>query len=301
MLGTKIPHKKWPKLKTINFYTIDSEYKKVPPCMLFSNKEESAYKYVPIEDNLQKQIEQFDIDAEIHQISLESIPVRADSHLICFLDQNSLIPSDYVARIIAMNNLHTDAVAFCGPVFVEKAVSPTDWFISKIAAQYKRYSLDGFDSFISCTLNEDQQNYPDINGLILIGQYYNKMGGISIIKDRHIIPNVSLFLNNVSSMGDIVYSSRLSTGYFVTSQEFNIENFSKYYYKLGYLNGLKSNNIDMKYQFAKNNNLLEIESLSWITQNEEVKDNDDYIKHIAIFKCIYELGFFEAFTKTRII
>lgn len=288
-------------MKTIIFYIVESPYKKVPPSIVHSNPDDDKYSYLTPEQTLEKQAKEFNVDIEIREVSLNEIPIKAESFLLCFLDKNSLVPSDYIARILSMNNLHTNAVAFCGPVFTTKSVHKIDWFISKVSNLYKKYSLDSFDSFISCRLNEDEQNYPEITGTIFSGSNYTKLGGIQTISARYDIPKVSEFFSRSKDLGDIIYSSRLSTGYFITAEEFNIENFSQYYYKLGYQDGLKSTPEKMYHQFAQNNNLLEIESLSWATQNEEVKENKEYIKHVAIFKCLYELGFFEAFTGTRII
>jgi hypothetical protein len=288
-------------MKTIQFYILKSPYKKIPPGLIFNNPEDQEYPYTPVFASLEGQAKEFSVDIEVSEIEITEIPTRANSYLIVFLDQNSIIPQDYIARILSMNNLHTNAAAFCGPVFTEKSVHKIDWFISKISSLYKRYSLDGFDSFISCRLNDDEQNFPPISGSIFSGSHYTKIGGIKCISSRYPFADTQLFLQKAKDIGEIIYSSRLSTGYFITTEELEIENFSKYYYQLGYSDGLKSSPEKMNHQFAQNQNLLEIESLSWATQNEEVKENKEYIKHIAIFKCLYEVGFFEAFTGSKLI
>lgn len=281
----------------LQFLIIKSDFKKIPPLLEFSNPNDSPYVYMSCVDSIKSQVLHLGLNTDINIIEYKDIPSKVNAHLVVFLSEKSLVPSDYVNRILAMNNLHTNAGAFCGPIFTQKPEG-FDWFTSKIAETYMRYSLDSFSSFISCSLTKDNENYPPIFGNVFVGHYYNKIGGYNPIKSEraNIYTNPKCFERLERSGGELIYSERLSSGYYITAEEMSIENFKNYYYSMGYAQGVKSTAESFTHQYIQNSNMLEIENITWVTENRNVDNNLEYKKNVSILKCMYDLGYFEGMT-----
>jgi hypothetical protein len=290
-------------MNQIEFYIKKSRHKVVPPFYSHLLKEEQSFLYRPVTQALEQQIKELNLNAGVHVVDLQDIPTKTNAFLLCILDENSMVTDDYVARITSMNNLHRDMAMLCGPVRAISKTQPLDWFISRIANIYKDYNIDGFSSFVSCYLNKDTQNYPPIEGCIFSGRHYNECGGYrAIITPRYALEKNFEFLSAIDKSGPIVYSEKLRTLYYVNSEEFDIPNFSKFYYCLGYYDGLQSTSGKFYNQFIVNANLLEVESLTWIRKNMEVPETkrDQYSQMAATLKLMYELGYGEAIVKNKL-
>lgn len=298
----------------IDAFVVKSEYKTIKENSVFLGSEYINPKikdrqandtlYHPCFESLKNQADGFEISANIELVSLDEIPKSTDSFLTIILHQNSLIPEDYLPRIMAMNNLHRSCACFCGPVYTRSKSHPRDWFISRILKGYKNYEIDSFSTSISCKINTEVSNYPPIFGSVFSSRYYNDAGGYEPLSSpRYDIENNTLFFKKVDTIGDIIYSSKLDTSYFVTAEEFEIENFSKYYYSLGYQEGIMTDNEKIFDRFAENYNWLEFQNIEWCDSNEEVDVTQkfSYARQIAILKCAYQLGFFEAITGEKIV
>lgn len=290
-------------MNDLEFLLLRNKNKKLLPTMEFPVYTDSPYVYKQAGHSIDEQSKSLTgLSIGKTVIEYEEIPSKINASILCILDENSIVPSDYINRILAMNNLHTRASFFCGPVFNTSPVIPTDLLNSKISNSYKTYGLNEFGSFISCYLNDDFRNYPPIHGNIFIGSYYNSVGGYNpVISPRgRVYRNPKFFDRLEKTSTDIIYSSRLSTGYFITAEELSIENFSSYYYALGYSDGLNASTKDMEDQYIKCHNMLDIEDPSWITQGPEAQ-NEIYKKYLYVLKCNYDVGYFEAISKTKII
>lgn len=288
-------------MEDIHFFILKSKFKSVPPEF---NHVDLPYTYRPCLISLNDQIKQITgVSISCSIIEYEDIPSNVKAGIICILDENSLIPSDYINRILAINNLHTNACFFCGPVDTIYSQIKNDWFISKISGLYKRYNIGELNHFISCEINNDTINYPIILGNIFIGAYYNAVGGYNpIVSPRGPIyknPHFFKRLNRVENR-PMVYNNRLSTMYFITNEEMEISNFGHYYYTLGYMDGLAANNQSFVDQYIKSNNMLEILDPTWLTQGS-TSNNECYKKQIMLLKCHYDIGYAEAFTGAKII
>jgi hypothetical protein len=287
----------------LEFLVIRNKNKRVFAEMEFSNPNDCPYVYKACTSAINEQTKSLTgLSVGLSFIEYEEIPAKTNSSILCILDENSLVPSDYINRILAMNNLHTSSGFFCGPIFTECSAIKTNWFVSRISNLYKRYTLNEFGSFISCKLNDDIRNYPPVSGNVFIGSYYNRVGGYNPVTSPRgpIYRNVKFFDRLNKSNVDIIYSTRLSTGYFITQEEMNIENFSSYYYAIGYSDGMSAELSQIDDQYIKCQNMIEISDPSWISSGTQ-SDNEIYKKYVAILKCNYELGFFEAVTKTKIV
>jgi hypothetical protein len=167
---------------------------------------------------------------------------------------------------------------------------------------YRVYNLGEFDGFISGNICGDFRNYPPIYGNIFIGSYYNAVGGYSpLISPRGPIHKNPKFFQRLEGQNkEIIYSTRLSTGYAICRPDTDIENFSSYYYGLGYQDGISLSSEDSEQQYIRSNNMLHIDDPSWIIQGPD-SNNESYKDHLTILKCQYDLGFAEAKLKTRIV
>lgn len=289
-------------MNQIEFYIKKSRSKIVPPFYSSVVEGESSL-YKPVTASLEQQVKELNINAGVHVVDIQDIPVKTGAFLLCVLDENSLIPDDYLHRIVSMNNLHRDAALVCGPVKTVSQTQPIDWFVSRIARVYKNYFLDGFSSFISCYLNDDSQNYPPIDGCVFSGRHYNECGGYrAIMTPRFMLEKNFEFLSRIDKTGPMVYSDRLKTLYYISSEEFEIQNFSRFYYCLGYYDGLQSTSKKFRNQFITNANLLEVDSLTWVDDNHDVAESkrDKYGQAAATLKCMYELGYTEAIVKGKL-
>lgn len=278
-------------MNQVEFYIIRSETLVVPA---FFNTNISGQMFRPAYDVIEKQIKELNLNAGVNMVDIKDIPVNTQSFLVCILGENSLVPDDYVARLLSMNNLHRNMSLLCGPVNTTSNVIPKDWFISKIAKNYKNYEIDGFSSFISCYLNNDESNYPPIEGCIFSGRHYNECGGYRpIFSPRYLITKDSNLLSELDKSGPIIYSDRLRTITYISSDEYEMSNFSKYYYRLGYYDGTRGIN--------HNSKILEITDFERYNKDIPEDNKEKYLKISKILECMYKIGHTEAVTQNAIL
>lgn len=274
-------------MKQIDFYIKKSKQKVVPPFFTHVLDGESAFVYRPATDELERQIKELGLNAAVNVVDIQNIPTKVDSFLVCILDENSIIPDDYVSRVLSINNLHRDAAMFCGPITPVAQTIPTDWFIARISKTYRSYEIDGFSAFSSCYINKDLQNYPAIDGCIFSGRHYNQVGGYRpIMSPRSLVEKNDLFFAALDKIGPMIYSDRLKTLYYITSEELRPEHMPKYYYSLGYVDGLAKNPASP----------IMLESI-----DVPAEYRDQYEVHAALLRGSYDLGKNEAISKTKIV
>ena len=86
-------------------------------------------------DALKTEIDQYQIDGEIHVIEPKEIPCRIQTNLIAFIDENKFLPNDFLNRAISLNNLFRDGGVFCGPVHTVWDGTPSG-FVKSIEKNY---------------------------------------------------------------------------------------------------------------------------------------------------------------------
>ena len=88
-------------------------------------------------DALKTEIDQYQIDGEIHVIEPKEIPCRIQTNLIAFIDENKFLPNDFLNRAISLNNLFRDGGVFCGPVHTVWDGTPSG-FVRSIEKNYHK-------------------------------------------------------------------------------------------------------------------------------------------------------------------
>lgn len=287
-------------MNQIEIYIKKTRHKAVPPFYSHSFDRDQSSLYRPALDSIKAQIKELGVTASVDLVDVQDIPVKTNAFLLCILDENSLIADDYIARILSTNNLHRDMAMVCGPVLPVSKNQPLDWFVLKIADTYKKYDLKNFSSFISTYINGDYQNYPSIEGCIFSGRHYNEMGGYRpVITPRFLMEKNYDFLSGLDRIGPLVYSERLSTLYYVNPEELEMNNFSKFYYCMGYYDALCPPNAK-----SYNSVVLALEFVDNDSAYADKTDSDRISKYgnmLTTLKCIYEVGFTEAKTNNKIL
>lgn len=239
--------------------------------------------YTPAYFSLKRQLQDQSISGSVDII--EQFPRKTMAFLVCILDENSLVPDDYVARLLAVNNIHRDMSMCCGPVlnmYPEHKIDKTE---SAIVAKYKQYKIPAISNVISCTI-DDSDHFPPTTGCLISGHYYNQIGGYTPIETVRCstIDNPAVF-NRLLKLGPIIYSTALSTSYFVTSDELNMANYAKHFYDLGYFDGLLGK--------QRPNVINDIEY--------DLSQDEVNVSLINTCKCNYNVGYYEALAKNLII
>jgi hypothetical protein len=253
--------------------------------------------YRPVTPSLNDQLRSLGVAGSISILSVEDFPTHVDDFLVCVLDENSLVPDDYIARIMAMNNLHRDAALFCGPVGTHSSIKPTST-INKILELYKTYHYDSFSRFISCEINNDYNYYPPITGCVISGRVYNMVHGYKPQRTvRSIIENNKDFFCSLSKLGPMIYSNRLSTFQYLTSEDLKTENLIQYWYTEGYSSAQldKHNKVDTNKESSK---LLKLE---YLISNTDSPNDSSFKFIIDACKCMYSVGYYECLTNSKIL
>jgi hypothetical protein len=231
-----------------------------------------SYEDYNLYEDIHKQGKNLSVDYLLNVGPASEIPRKTDAFLFVILDENTLIPSDYLSRILSMNNLHRDMAFCCGPRLTR--CSRNNLELANLEALYHSYNIDSFSTFISCSINNEPWNYPPISGCVFSGRHYNSAGGYQeLITPRGPTENYS-FLGRIDKMGPAIYTERLKTYKFLTHDEIQINSMAKWCYFQGY----KS------------------KSLGLNTYLKAVLLQDKY----AEFLSAYQLGECESVTKTKI-
>lgn len=226
-------------MKTLEFYIVQ-ENKVVPPEFVHN---ESKDTYFTLED-ISKQAKLLNIDYTLTCGALSGIPRKTDSFLFIVLSENSLIPGDFLSKILSINNLHRDAACFCGPRIARSSKSTLD--LANFLKLYQNYSLDSFSTFISCYINGQDWLYPSISGSIFSGRHYNSVGGYSEhMSPRGPVENIEFF-NRIDRSGPMVYSECLKTYKFLTDIDMVRPYMTQWCYEQGYVDQSMNRNSYLK-------------------------------------------------------
>lgn len=289
----------------------------------YGNKNRISHKDQLIENcvnALKKEVDAYNINADVNIVSIESIPAQCDANLICFLDQNMFIPDDFLNRAVALNNLFRDGGVFCGPVYTHwDDNSPS--FIKSIEKNYHRYHLHFGNSQV-CDITQEEHNYPRLIGSVFSGSAYNEIGYSSLKSPRHQSLDNRSFIQKIGRRYKILYAEDLYKIRYLTSSDMETKNISDYYYDMGFQDGLllsmknvadKQN--ELWHRFVESPELLDNEMPRWLYKDiiEQANENSglpkkitpvfefDYLEKLVILKCKYQIGFFEGMMGTQLV
>lgn len=266
--------------------------------------------YEPCGDTLRKQLSKLEIEGNIEEVDIEEIPASTSSRLVGIFDENCLIPHNYLLSAISLYNMYNSYAAFCGPISTHSSSKPTDWFISEIAKHYKSYSLNEFSNVLAFDITKEPDNFSPTLGSIFSGRFYNELGGYSpVLSPRGYIKHENSFMGRMASEGSILYSKSINTAYYITPNEFNVQNFSRYFYEKGYCKGLQlQREMESKYEtlwkmFVESPESIDNRTLSFTFIREEIDDDKKkkYAEKLAIIKCMYQIGMFEGINGQKIL
>lgn len=250
-------------MKNIEFY--------VQTCNKIVDRNYSYEDYYLYED-IHKQGKNLSVDYILNVGPASEIPRKTDAFLFVILDENTLIPNDYLSRILSMNNLHRDMSFCCGPRPTRSSRNNLDY--DSLEPLYHTYSLDSFSTFISCLINNEPWSYPPISGCVFSGRHYNSVGGYQeLMTPRGPTENYS-FLSRIDKTGPAVYTERLKTYKFLTHDEMQINSIAKWCYLKGYTD----------------------KSMGLTTYLKTLLTTPKYVEFLAA----YQLGECESVTKTKI-
>jgi len=261
----------------------------------------------PCATSLVSQATKFGIDVEVNVVNLEDIPSVSSASLLGILDENMFVGNDYLAAIASINNLHRDAAVLCGPVSTHHK-NNSDWFTKAIEDNYKNYTIPVTDQMLLIDISDEEHNFPHVSGCFFSGRTYNEIGGYApIASPRGYLRNNKHFIKMMSAKGKVIYSSALSSVYFIPDVEFDIKYVSGYYYDLGYQDGTllsyKTNKEQLAetwHRFIESPEMFDNASPRWLLSTNE-ETNYSYAEKLVLLKCKYQVGFFEGMLGRKII
>lgn len=215
-------------MKNIEFYITTNE----SPINKNYNISENKSIYFTYED-LNKQAKNLNIDYSITLGNSSNIPRKTDAFLFVLLEENSLIPDDYLSRIISINNLYRDMSFSCGPRIAR--YSRNDLKTSSFKENYYKYYIDTSNDIMSKTINKEKFNYPNMYGCVFSGRCYNSVGGfIEKISPRGPIEENHEFFTKLDSLGPAIYHKKLLTYKMLTDIDTSLKYMMQYCYFKGY-------------------------------------------------------------------
>ena len=204
------------------------------------------------------------------------------------------VGNDYLAAVASINNLHRDTAVLCGPVSTHHK-NNSDWFTKAIEDNYKNYTIPVTDQMLLIDISDEEHNFPHVSGCFFSGRTYNEIGGYApIASPRGYLRNNKHFIKMMSAKGKVIYSSALSSIYFIPDVEFDIKYVSGYYYDLGYQDGTllsyKTNKEQLAetwHRFIESPEMFDNASPRWLLSTNE-ETNYSYAEKLLLLKSILE-------------
>ncbi len=156
------------------------------------------------------------------------MPTQTEADAVVVLNENSLVPNNYLDIVNAVFYLNSTASIITGSTFKYSNIN-VDLDLIK---EYKNY-LDPYANTVrSCVTAISYFN--TLYGCIFNGYHYNKCGGYKpTISPRYVIDTPYEFIRKMYKSGDIIYQKQLQVGYFLTKEEQTNENIFRYFYEIG--------------------------------------------------------------------
>lgn len=256
-------------------------------------------------DALKTEIDQYQIDGEIHVIEPKEIPCRIQTNLIAFIDENKFLPNDFLNRAISLNNLFRDGGVFCGPVHTVWDGAPSG-FVKSIEKNYHKYDLYFGNSQV-CDITNEEHNYPSLMGSVISGAAYNTVGYTPLVSPRYDFFDDKTFIQRIAKTHKVFYSASLLKARYLTSFDMETATISNYYYNLGYQDGillanknLKDKHKELWHRFVNSPELLDNEMPRWL-YDDNVEENGEYLEKLVVLKCKYQIGFYEGMMGQKLI
>ena len=256
-------------------------------------------------DALKTEIDQYQIDGEIHVIEPKEIPCRIQTNLIAFIDENKFLPNDFLNRAISLNNLFRDGGVFCGPVHTVWDGTPSG-FVKSIEKNYHKYDLYFGNSQV-CDITNEEHNYPSLIGSVISGAAYNTVGYTPLVSPRYHFFDDKTFIQRIAKTHKVFYSASLLKARYLTSFDMETATISNYYYNLGYQDGillanknLKDKHKELWHRFVNSPELLDNEMPRWL-YDDDVEENGEYLEKLVVLKCKYQIGFYEGMMGQKLI
>ncbi len=263
----------------IDFFIISNETK-VPNIYSTTNKDDRGIAYRPCIDSLYAQSKELGVNINIKILERTEVPTSTKSLLVGFLCENSLIPDDYLARIMSLNNLYRSAFGFVGNHSCVYNQSNQDAFNNDLASMHhsRRIGNDWNKNTLMEITNEIKQ--PLIYGCVFNGYYYNSNGGFKASLTPRTISLMSS--NLINDKTELIWAKRLDIFEFIPTPDFHDNTFGQWFYDLGYFN---------KKKWEDDPDLL-LFSLKY-------KD-EQYKKRVKFFQWMYDTGCYESFIGEKI-
>lgn len=221
-------------------YFIIKNKTKVPPIYSTSSKDDRGIPYRPCLESLERQAKELGVTTNIKLIELNEIPTSTKSLLVGFLCENNLIPDDYLARILSLNNLYRSANGFIGDHTAIYNYNQNKDIDSELVQTYhKRIIGSDWNKNILMEYT-DEIKTPLIYGAIFNGCYYNSNGGFTAtITPRTLSPISPSLINKENKL---VWSKRLNILEFIPSLEMTDLTFGNWFYEIGFFSKEKHEN-----------------------------------------------------------
>lgn len=199
----------------IEFFVIEND-QKVDPLFFTTNSDDRGIPYESCVESLWRQSKELGVKTSIKQVPIWDVPTKTDCLLVGILSYNNLIPSDYLVRVLACNNLYRSANGFIGdhtPLL--KHLDPIDVLYHQRRGESSEDVLMRYST--ECT--------PLIYGAIFSGYYYNSVGGFVAKKT----PKSYSLLNKMVNK-NLIWSKRLGIMEYVPEYQ----DLTDWFYHLGY-------------------------------------------------------------------
>lgn len=261
--------------------------------------------YLPALDSIEKEISDYHISAEIIHVDNYKLPHKIDAALVLIIDCSFYIESDYLNRIISVNNLFRDGGILCGPTETWTSLSLSKGIV-KINNNYKKYKLNFGNNIVSDITNEIH-HYPDLICTAISGRAYNDFTYRPLISPRHSNISNKVFISQMSSQYKVYYVNSLRKVKYLDQNDFTLEEISNFYYDVGYQDGslinhknLESKREELWHRFVESPEILDNEMPRWLLDSSVVEDGE-YLENLVICKCKYQIGFYEGMMSRKLI
>mgnify|MGYP007071585468 CR=1 FL=1 len=160
---------------------------------------------------LEKQAQELNVSINIRHVSKDEIPTNTKNFLVCFLSNKSIIPVDYLGRVLAINNLFRSSYVFLGDH-------------STLKDNTELYKTRKIGNTPHELMIKTKLEYSLFQGVVISGHYYNSVGGLILEKNKRFTTS---FCKNIFST-DIIWSNRLNVFNFEPTPKMN-----EYWYNYG--------------------------------------------------------------------
>jgi len=227
----------------IDFFIIQNKTK-VPPIYSTSNKDDRGTGYRPCLESLEKQAKELGVVVNIKPVELNEVPTSTKSLLVGFLCENNLIPDDYLARVLSLNNLYRSANGFIGDHTAIYNCNHDNQIDAELIQTYHRRLIGSDWNKNSLMEYTDEVTVPLIYGSIFNGYYYNSNGGFTAtLTPRTLSPICPGLINKENQL---VWAKRLNVFEFIPIPEINDTTFGNWFYEMGFFSKEKhDNNADL--------------------------------------------------------